>query len=157
MRLQVLPAVRGSDIAGRALRPRNGTCQRQGAVIPLRKQHRRVLKFAHPARIVAAVISQMRREQDVKAIIRQGAFLRVKLNLLQNSTSVGISHYLLFYAVMAITTSVDQLEGRHTVGQPFHFVAGIAFLFGEKLRAVRDNQSHVTNTGLVNSRPIYLV
>jgi hypothetical protein len=115
------------------------------------------LKFAHPGGIAAAVISQMRREQDVKAIIRQGALLRVKLNLLQHRVPVRIGHNLLFDAVTAITAGVDQLEGRHTIGQPFHFVAGIAFLLGEKLRAVRDDQPHVADAGLVNAGVINLV
>jgi hypothetical protein len=71
VRLQILPAVRRTDVAGRPLGPRRGTRQRQRAIVPLRKQQRRPLKFAHPGGIAAAVISQMRREQDVQVIIRQ--------------------------------------------------------------------------------------
>ena len=68
-----------------------------------------------------------------------------------------IGHDLLFDAVAAITAGVDQLECRHTVGQPFHFVSGIAFLLGEKLRSVRDDQPHVADAGLVNAGVIDLI
>ena len=126
VRLQILPAIRRTDIAGRALGPRRGTGQRQCVAVALRKQQGCALEFAHPGSVAATVIPQMRREQDVHVIIRQAALLCVKLNLLQHRIPVRVSHNLLFDAVTAITAGVDQPECRHAVGQPFHSVAGIA-------------------------------
>ena len=103
------------------------------------------------------MISQMRREHDVQVIIRQGTLLRVKLNRLQHCVLVRIGHNLLFNAIPAIAAGIDQFESRHAVGQPFHFVAGIAFFLGKKLRAVGDDHSHVTDASLINARVINLI
>ena len=68
-----------------------------------------------------------------------------------------IGHNLLFDAVAAITAGVDQPECRHTVGQPVNFGVGVAFLLGEEIRSVRDDQPHVADAGLVDAGVIYLV
>ncbi len=125
--LQVLPAVRRTDVADRSLCPRSGTSQRQGTIVPLGKQQWRSLKFPYPGGIAAATVSKVWREQDVRVIIGQCALLRDKLDLLQNRVAPGIGHNLLFDAVAAILAGIEQPECRHTVGQPFHFVSGIAF------------------------------
>ena len=93
----------------------------------------------------------------MKAITGQSAFLCDKLDLLQHRIPIWIGRNLLFDAVAALMAGVDQPECRHAVGQPFHFVSGIAFLFGEEIRSVRDYHSHIADAGLINAGVIYLV
>jgi hypothetical protein len=103
------------------------------------------------------VISQVRREQDMQVIIRQGALSRAEPDSPQYGVPPGIGHNLLFDLVATLAAGVKQPEGRHPVCQPLHLMIGITLFLGEKVSAVGDNQTHVAGAGLVNARVVNLV
>ena len=68
-----------------------------------------------------------------------------------------VGHDLLLDLVTSIAASIDQPESWHTVRHPVNLRVGVAFLFGEKVRSVRDDHPHVADAGVINARVIYLV
>lgn len=52
------------------------------AVLPLRKQKRRILKFAHPGGVLSSLIPKVRRQQDMEVITGKCALLRDKMDML---------------------------------------------------------------------------
>src|SRR3984957_11663521 len=64
---------------------------------------------------------------------------------------------LFFDAVAAVAARVDQPESRYTGGQPVNLGVGVALLLGEEVCAVRDDQAHIADAGLIDAGVIYLV
>src|SRR6185437_5850563 len=122
-----------------------------------RKQQRRALEIVHPCGVAATLIAQVRCEQDMQAIVGQDTSLRNEPDLLQHGVTMRIGQCLLFDAITALPADVGQRERWDARGQPANAGVSVALLLGEERRAVRDDQSHVAHTSLVDARIIDLV
>src|SRR6185437_6989906 len=107
---QILPAIGRSDIADRPPRPRNRARECQGISLASGKQERRALEIVHPCGVAATLIAQVRREQDIQAIVGQDTSLRNEPDLLQHGVTMRIGQCLLLDAITALPADVGQRE-----------------------------------------------
>ena len=118
------------------------------------KKHRRALILARPAGVAISEISQVRGQQRIQAVVAEISLERHETNFLQHHVSPGIGQHFLFDPVPALHTGIGQFIGWHSRLDRQVAEGTMAFLFGEELTTVGDNQAEVAGAGLVDTGEI---
>jgi hypothetical protein len=154
---QVLPAIRCAGKSDGTFRQRRGTGQGERAGIPLGKEHRCSLVITHPAGIARSEISQMWSQQCIQAVVAQISLERHEPNFLQYYISPRIGQHFLFDLKLARLGCVNQFVGRDSRFDGKILEGTMAFLLGEELTTVGDNEAEVAGARLVHAGKIDLI
>src|SRR6185369_1827410 len=153
----VLPAVRNAHETRRHFLPRGRATEGKRDPISLRVEHRKALVIADPPVIAGSAIAEVRRENCVKAIIRERAYERNKTDFLDDYVPEGVGEYFFLNPIAPLQARVGQFVYRNAVLVRAIFKLAIAFLFGEESLSIRDEKPLVSRARLVHSRVIDFV
>ena len=83
----------------------------QRGSVALGEEHRNAFVAAGPAHVAGAAIAQMRRQQNVEAVLPNGPLQGHEADMLQDDLALGIREHRLLDAVATARARVDEVIG----------------------------------------------
>src|SRR5579862_7432887 len=117
----------------------------------LREQHGNALVVADPSSVAVAAIRQMRRKHDVQVVVGQHPLHGLKPDFLQYHVAVWVGQDFFVNAIASAVGCIGQFKRGDSGFDRMVFKSAVTLLFGEKIAAVGNNESHVASASLIDA------